>query len=310
MCFGVFIRFFVYKRFDVYVLSVEVDGKVFTMSISEQCRLLGVARSSYYWWRNHKDIIVANEAELALVQAVLDWWTEHPATGYQKLSRQLRENGHELATEKRVRKIMKRLGIRGVTPRPNTSRTGRGKQHKKYPYLLRGKKIEHANQVWATDITYLKLPTGMVYVVAIIDLFSRKILSYRVSNTMDVAFCKECLYEAINTYGVPAIWNSDQGSQFTSLEFLAILEGLQVEISMDGVGRCLDNVFMERTWRSLKYEHIFLYDYRSPGELRRGLKRFIDFFNSERLHQGLDYQTPDAVYYGAFPIRELEKRAA
>ena len=287
-----------------------MHGKVFTMDISEQCRLLGVSRSSYYWWLGHKDAIVANDAELELVQAVLDWWTDHPATGYQKLARQLRDQGNALATEKRVRKIMRRLGIRGVSPKPNTSRQGKGKQHKKYPYLLRGKKIRHVNQVWATDITYVRLPSGMVYVVAIIDLFSRKILSFRVSNTMDVAFCKECLYEAIDRYGVPAIFNSDQGSQFTSLEFLAILEGLHVEISMDGVGRCLDNVFMERTWRTMKYEHIFLHDYRSPGELKRGLKKFIDFFNGERLHQGLDYRTPDAVYYGAFPVREMGQRVA
>ena len=150
----------------------------------------------------------------------------------------------------------------------------------------------------------------MVYVVAIIDLFSRKILSDRVGNTMDLAFCKECLYEAIERYGVPAIFNSDQGSQFTSLEFLAILEDLGMEISMDGVGRYLDNVFMERTWRTLKYEHIFLHDYRTLGELRQGLKEFIDFFNGERLHQGLDSQTPEAVYYGAFPIKEMEQRVA
>lgn len=280
------------------------------MSISEQCRLLGVARSNYYWWLRHKDQIKSCDDELALVQAVLDWWTEHPATGYQKMARQLQKDGHELATEKRVRKIMRRLGIRGVSPKPMTSRQGKGKQHKKYPYLLRGKKIRHVNQVWATDISYVRLPSGMVYVVAIIDLFSRKILSHRVSNTMDLAFCKECLYEAVERYGVPAIFNSDQGSQFTSLEFLAILEDLGVEISMDGVGRCLDNVFMERTWRTLKYEHIFLHDYRTLGELRRGLKDFINFFNGERLHQGLDYQTPDAIFYGAFPIKEMEQRVA
>ena len=150
------------------------------MSISDQCRLLGVARSNYYWWLRHKDQIKSCDEELALVQAVLDWWTEYPATGYQKMARQLRETGHQLATEKRVRKIMRRLGIRGVTPKPMTSRQGKGKQHKKYPYLLRGKKIRHVNQVWATDISYVRLPSGMVYVVAIIDLFSRKILLFTI----------------------------------------------------------------------------------------------------------------------------------
>lgn len=278
------------------------------MSISEQYRLLGVARSNYYWWLHHKDQIKSFDDELPLVQAILDCWTDFPATGYQKMTRQLRSKAHELATEKRVRKIMKQFGIRGVSPKPMTSRQGKGKEHKKYPYLLRGKKIRHVNQVWATDISYMRLPSGMVYVVAIIDLFSRKILSHWVSNTMDVAFCKECLYEAIERYGVPAIFNSDQGCQFTSLEFLATLEDLGVEISMDGVGRCLDNVFMWKTWWTLKYEHIFLHDYRTLGKLRRGLKEFIDFFNRERLHQGLDYQTPDTVYYGAFPIQEMEQR--
>ena len=187
------------------------------MSISDQCRLLGVARSNYYWWLHHKDQVKSCDEELVLVQAVLDWWTEYPATGYQKMARQLRETGHQLATEKRVRKIMRRLGIRGVTPKPMTSRQGKGKQHKKYPYLLRGKKIRHVNQVWATDISYVRLPSGMVYVVAIIDLFSRKILSHRVSNTMDLAFCKECLYEAVERYGVPAIFNSDYAEDNTTL---------------------------------------------------------------------------------------------
>ena len=205
---------------------------------------------------------------------------------------------------------MKGLGIRGICPKPNTSRPGEGKQHKKYPYLLRGKKIQHVNQIWATDITYGDLPSGMAYVVGIIDVFSRKILSYRVSNTMDMLFCQECLLEAVERYGVLAIFNSDQGSQVTSLEFLAILEDLGVAISMDGVGRCLDNVFIERTWKALKYDHIFLTDYRSLGGLKQGLKEFIEFFNMERFHQGLDYQTPDAVYYGAFPVKGLEKWAA
>jgi|GEM_PF-1393341 len=132
-------------------LSVELHGKTFTMSISEQCRLLGISRSSYYWWLAHKERLSSCDVELSLVQAILDWWTDHPSTGYQKISRQLQELGHELASEKRVRKIMRRLGIRGVCPKPKTSRQGKGKQHKKYPYLLRGKKIQHVNQVWATE---------------------------------------------------------------------------------------------------------------------------------------------------------------
>ena len=291
-------------------LSKVINEKVVKLSISEQCRLLGLARSSYYWWLRHKDVVKSNEQELALVHAVLDWWIEHPATGYQKMAKQLQQEGYESATEKRVRKIMKRLGIRGVSPKPNTSRQGKGKEHKKYPYLLRGKKIQHVNQVWAVDISYIRLPSGMVYLVAIIDLYSRKVLSWKMSNTMDVAFCKECLHEAVSRYGIPAIFNSDQGSQFTSIEFLAILEDLGVAISMDGVGRFQDNILMERTFRTMKYEHIFLYDYQSLGELRRGFRTFIEFFNEKRLHQGLGYETPDAVYYGAFPIKGMEQRVA
>lgn len=244
------------------------------------------------------------------MQLILDKWMKSEATGYRKLSKMLLKDGYGYATERRVRKIMKRLGIRGVKPKPNTSRPGKGNGHQTFPYLLRGKKIQHVNQVWATDITYIRLPTGMVYLVAVIDLYSRKILSWRVSNTMDTSFCIECLQEAISRYGVPAIWNSDQGSQFTSNEFIRILQSYNIEISMDGVGRCLDNSIMERTWRSLKYENVFLNDYRTPAELKVGLKKFISFFNEERLHQGLDYLTPDEVYYGAFPLREMEHRVA
>lgn len=172
--------------------------------------------------------------------------------------------------------------------------------HIKYPYLLRGKLIWLPNQVWATDITYVKLKGGTVYLMAIIDLYSRKVLTWRLSNTMDAEFCVSALEEAITTYGVPAIFNTDQGSQFTSERFLSVLEKTGIQISMDGVGRALDNIYVERLWRSVKYEEIYLKEYSSMDELKMSLKRYFRFFNRERFHQSLEYATPDEVYYSSF----------
>lgn len=170
--------------------------------------------------------------------------------------------------------------------------------------MLRGKVIRFPNQVWATDITYIKLKTGFVYLVAIIDLFSRRILSWRLSNTMDTDFCISALQEAIEFFGVPAIFNTDQGSQFTSEAFVDVLKFHGIEISMDGVNRALDNIYIERFWRTLKYEDIFLKDYESMAELKEGIKRYVKFYNTERFHQSLDYLTPEQVYNSKFIIQE------
>jgi putative transposase len=202
---------------------------------------------------------------------------------------------------------MKELGIYSAIAVKNTSKPGKGKNHKKYPYLLRNMVIQYVNQVWATDITYIALPHGFVYLCAVIDLYSRKILAWKLSNTMDVNFCIECLEKAIEHYGVPSIFNSDQGTQFTSNEFLAILIREHVRISMDSVGQAMDNILVERTWRSLKYEHIFLHDYSTMTELKAGLDWFINYFNTTRPHQSLGYYAPNDIYYNSFAGAEKKE---
>lgn len=285
------------------------------MSICRQCKLLGIARSSFYYWKEHheeqeriKQALFAEEK--AFAEIVMDAWMLYPTYGYLKMSFYLKGEGHPEATEKRVRRIYKMLGLQGLAPVFKTTRNSKRKE-KKFPYLLRDRKISFVNEVWATDVTYIKLPGGMVYFTAVIDLFSRKILSWSLSNTMDTKFCMDCVKEAIAKYGVPAIFNTDCGSQYTSKEFIAMLESYGIRISMDGIGRCLDNIFVERTWRTLKYECIFLHDYNTMTQLSNGLDAFIEFFNNERLHQGLDYQRPNEVYeQGCFPVREKDIQVA
>ncbi len=284
------------------------------LSVSEQCRILGLPRSVYYEKRSRSASDEHREEEAERKAAhdsqcdrVLEEWTDHSSYGYIKMSHHMLRNGQEWATEYRIRTIYKELGLKGQTPVFITTKSAKGKVAK-YPYLLRNRKIHYVNEVWATDITYIKIGGCMVYFTAIIDLFSRKILSWRLSRTMDVLFCLDALMEAVVRYGVPAIFNTDAGSQYTSVEFTSYLNSLGVLISMDGIGRCKDNIFVERTWRTLKYEWVFLRDYQDYDQLERGLQEFVDFFNHERIHQGLDYKTPDEVYeQGTFPnIKENE----
>lgn len=226
----------------------------------------------------------------------------HSTYGYRKTSYHLQRNEKcAWATERVVRRFYRELLIHGERPLFKTTRSGK-RPYGKFPYLLRNRLLRYCNEAWATDITYIKTPEGIVYFTAVIDLFSRKILSWRLSKTMDAGFCLDCVCEAVENYGIPAIFNTDCGSQYTSLEFIELLRSYDIQISMDGVGRCKDNIIVERTWRTLKYEWIFLRDYQSYDELEKGLKEFVCFFNSERLHQSLDYQTPDEVYKaGTFP---------
>jgi putative transposase len=205
----------------------------------------------------------------------------------------LKKNGHAVG-RKRVQRLMREMGLAGMMPGPNTSRRKPG--HKIYPYLLRGVPIVRPNQVWSTDITYIRLLNGFVYLVAIMDWYSRKVLSFRVSNTMDTAFCVDCLEEALRIHGKPEIFNSDQGSQFTSLQFTGILKQEDIAISMDGRGRAFDNIFVERLWRNVKYEDIYLKDYSTIPELALGLKAYFKLYNSERPHQALENKIPDDVY--------------
>jgi len=252
---------------------------------------MGVSRSAYYYKPGQTD----DERGIAILKAILEVLGIRPFYGYRKVARQLADMG---VTRKQVRRIMKRAGLRAIYPGKRTSMPSR--HHRKYPYLLRGKSIWLPNQVWATDITYIKLAGGHVYLVAIIDLYSRKILSWQVSNTLDAEFCIAALEEAITNHGVPAIFNTDQGSQFTSDAFTATLEGHGIRISMDGVNRALDNIYIERFWRTLKYEDIYLNDYRTLNELKAGIKRYMGFYNGERFHASHDYQTPNQMYGSKF----------
>lgn len=231
--------------------------------------------------------------ECTLLQLLDAEYTRHPFYGTRRMTAWLRGHGHAV-NRKRVQRLMKKLGLAGMAPGPNTSKPH--PQHKIYPYLLRGLDINSPNQVWSTDITYIRLAHGFVYLVAVIDWYSRKVLSWRLSNTMDAGFCVDCLEESIQVYGKPEIFNSDQGSQFTSDSFTGVLIRNGITISMDGRGRALDNIFVERLWRTVKYEDVYLKKYESIQDLLMGLTHYFVFYNEERRHQSLDYQTPGVVY--------------
>ncbi len=268
---------------------IEKDIKMLT--ITEQCNLLGISRTAYYY-KGKRNI---NKKDIELSKEIINTLEKIPFYGYRKISVALKNSG---ATPKKVRRIMKKFGLRAIYPKKNLSK--QEKSHKKYPYLIKNKEIFLPNQVWASDITYIKLKGGHVYLVAIIDIFSRKILSWRLSNSLDTGFVVAALEEAIQIFGIPAIFNTDQGSQFTSEKFISVLEKHKIQISMDSVGRALDNIYMERCWRSLKYEDIFLNNYDCMGDLKLGVKRYFKFYNTERFHQSLGYATPDEIYYSAF----------
>jgi len=259
------------------------------LSVSRQCRLLGISRSSYYY-EGHID---QTEKDLDNLKLILDVLKKIPFYGYRKVAVELQGESPHI-TRKRVRRIMRRFGLRALFPGPSLSRPR--KEHKKYPYLLKGKQIRYPNQVWATDLTYTRLPGGFVYLAAILDLYSRKVLSWRLSNALDPSFCVEALEEALEQYGEPAIFNTDQGSQFTSDAFISVLKVHRIEISMDGKGRALDNIYVERLWRSLKYEDIYLHSYEKLQDLQKGVERYFQFYNNERFHQALDYRTPEEMH--------------
>lgn len=278
------------------------------LSISRQCELLDIPRSTYYSRHGLKDR-KKEKPEDNRLDLVLSKWAEYNSPGYWKLSRSMLEDGIKWATEHVVRRLCKRLCIHGISPVFRTTRPAKGRKSG-HGYLLRGKRIMYVNQVWSTDITYIRVGERMMYFTAVMDLFSRKILSWRLMGSMETRYCIEVVEEAIAEYGVPAIFNSDCGSQYTCEAFEQMLEGYGILISHDGVGRCLDNIYVERTWRTLKYEWIFLKDYRDEDSLRRGLDYFVGFYNTKRLHQSLGYKTPDKVYYeGCFPMGNSNKAA-
>ena len=266
-----------------------------TLALSLQCKLLKVNRSVVYAHKNR--VLKSVDKNESLLLTLLDEeYTRHPFYGSRRMTKYLCGLGHKV-NRKRVQRLMQTLGLVGMAPGPNTSKAH--PQHKIYPYLLRGVDIIRPNQVWSTDITYIRLPHGFVYLVAIIDWYSRKILSWRLSNTMDAGFCVDCLEDAIRAYGTPEIFNSDQGSQFTSDMFTGVLIENAITISMDGRGRALDNIFTERLWRTVKYEDIYLKQYDCVQHLLLGLTDYFVFYNEERLHQSLSYKTPSMVYQTA-----------
>ena len=237
-----------------------------------------------------------DEYECLLLQLLDEKYTRHPFFGTRRMTEYLRGLGHWV-NRKRVQRLMQKLGLAGMAPGPNTSKPH--PQHKLYPYLLRGVDVIRPNQVWSTDITYIRLLHGFVYLVAIIDWYSRKVLAWRLSNSMDAGFCVDCLEEAIKNYGAPEVFNTDQGSQFTSASFTGMLIEYGITISMDGRGRAFDNIFVERLWRTVKYEDVYLKGYESMPALLLGLTDYFLFYNEERPHQSLGYKTPEVVYQTA-----------
>ena len=260
-----------------------------TLSLSSQCILLGLPRSTAYY-RSLRDDTV----DLELMRLMDEQYLKTPFYGVRRFTDWLCDQGYAVGF-KRVRRLMRTLGIEAIYPKPRLSRPA--PEHRIYPYLLRELTINRPNQVWCADITYIRMWRGFAYLVAVMDWFSRYVLSWRLSNTVDTAFCIDALDEALDV-DAPEIFNTDQGSQFTGHEFTGRLDQAQVRISMDGRGRCFDNIFVERLWRTVKYEEVYLHDYRSVREARVGLTDFFPFYNTERPHASLNDLTPFEVYYG------------
>ncbi len=260
------------------------------LPITRQCQLLQLNRSTVYYQR-----CPVSDEDLALMRRIDEMHLKRPFYGSRRLRDWLQDEGYAVG-RKRVRRLMRLMGIMALYPKPRTSKPGKG--HKIYPYLLRDLTIDHPNQVWATDISYIPMARGFVYLVAIMDWYSRKVLTWRLSNSLDSDFCVEALEEALSIYGTPEIFNTDQGTQFTSEAFTGVLKDAGVDISMDGKGRWVDNVFVERLWRSVKYEDVYLKAYETVSEARNGIGTYRNFYNSERRHQSLDRKTPDQVYMG------------
>jgi putative transposase len=269
------------------------------LSIRRQCELIGLPRSSYY----RETILVRGEHpyNLELMRLIDEEYTRHPFYGSRQIRNYLRKNGHKV-NRKRVQRLMQKMGIQSVAPKPGTSQ--RHPDHKVYPYLLRDLVINRPDQVHCSDITYIRMPGGFVYLTAVMDWHSRFVLSWEVSVSMEAEFCVSALERSLRLYGAPEIFNTDQGSQYTGKEFTDTLKEHGVKISMDGKGRAMDNIMIERLWRSVKYEEIYLKEYDSVADLKRALKLYFDFYNYERSHSSLDGKTPADVY---FEEQELKK---
>ena len=270
-----------------------------TIPKTKKCRLLEISRSSVYYEPKRAE---TDAEELALCRLLDELHIQHPWMGARSLRDQVNRRVDYTVNRKRIQRLMRLMGIHSVYAKPRTSIPGKG--HKIYPYLLRHLNIDRPNQVWAADITYIPMERGFVYLVAIMDWHSRKVLSWKLSNSMDASFCVEALEEALARYGKPEIFNNDQGSQFTCDDFTKVLKDADIKISMDGKGRWVDNVFIERLWRSLKYEEVYLKAYESVRAARESIKTYLTFYNSERTHQSLVKLTPDEVYFSE-SVRKL-----
>ena len=260
------------------------------MSFRKQCALLDISRAGLYYAPKGE-----TEYNLELMNMIDKEYTDHPDMGVPSMTTYLRSKGKKCGP-KRVRRLMRLMGVEDVYPKPRTSIPD--KQHEIFPYLLNDVEIRHPNQVWSSDITYIRLKHGYAYLVAIMDWYSRKVLSWRLSNTMDVGFCTEALEEALLFYGTPGIFNSDQGSQFTSGVFIGQLKEKGISISMTGKGRALDNVFIERLWRTVKYGNVYIKGYETILEAQEGLKEYFEYYNERRLHSSVGDKCPDMIYYG------------
>lgn len=266
------------------------------LPVVRQCALLNLSRSSVYYIPQP-----VSESDLARMRRIDELHLNPPFAGARMLRDLLRLEGAWVG-RRHVSTLMKKLGIEALYRRPNTSR--KHPQNPVFPYLLRGLDITRANQVWAMDITYIPMRKGFVYLAAVLDWATRRVLSWRLSNSLTTDFCIEAVEEAIQRYGTPEIFNTDQGSQFTSQEFVGRIQGHGIQVSMDGKGRWVDNVFVERLWKSVKYEEVYLHAYDSVSQAREGLHRYFKFYNERRPHSSLDGKTPNSVYFNSLPIQQ------
>ncbi|WP_411028175.1 IS3 family transposase [Shimia sp. FJ5] len=270
------------------------------LSIGQQCKLLSIARSSYYYEPKGE-----TEQNLGLMRQIDEQFLETPFFGVRQMTWHLRNEGH-LVNEKRIRRLMRLMGLMPIYQKPNTSRPAKG--HKTYPYLLKGLRVERPNQVWCSDITYLPMRRGFLYLVAIMDWHTRKVLAWRISNTLEADFCVEALNEAIHKSGPPEIMNTDQGSQFTSFAWTDRLRRSGVRISMDGKGRFLDNIFIERLWRTLKYECVYLHAWDTGSETKAAIRKWMTFYNHQRPHSALGGKPPALVYWQRNDINQPDQQ--
>jgi putative transposase len=269
------------------------------LSLSRQCGLLSISRPSFYY------VLKGESPEnLTQMRRIDELFLKYPFFGSRQMVRQLRREGIRIGRH-RVRRLMRLMGLQAIYQAPRTSDPH--PEHRIYPYLLRGMAINRPNQAWCADITYIPVQRGFLYLVAIMDWATRHVLSWRLSNTMEARFCVEALNDALSRYGRPEIFNTDQGSQFTSFDFTGVLKGAEITISMDGRGRCMDNIFIERLWRSLKYEAVYLHELTDGFKAERVIAEWIDFYNTERPHSSLDDQTPAEAYGAGQPVDMMDK---